>query len=95
MRVPPSRPTNHVRLITFLEGDADVTMGTVRWFDPAKGYGFIKPDGGGKDVFVHVSAFEKAGYTRLVEGAKISYELLTTRSGKTAAAAAFACQCGC
>jgi CspA family cold shock protein len=81
-------------LITFLRGDAAVAMGTVKWFDPAKGYGFIKPDGGGKDVFVHISAFEKAGYTRLAEGAKISYELLTTRWGKTAAAAAFAFHCG-
>jgi len=81
-------------LITFLRGDADVAVGTVKWFDPAKGYGFIKPDGGGKDVFVHISAFEKAGCARLAEGAKISYELLTTRSGKTAAAAAFACHCG-
>jgi cold shock protein len=81
-------------LITFLRGDADVAMGTVKWFDPTKGYGFIKPDGGGKDVFVHISAFEKAGCTRLAEGAKISYELLTTRSGKIASAAAFACHCG-
>ena len=71
-----------------------MAMGTVKWFDPAKGYGFIKPDGGGRDVFVHISAFEKAGYTRLTEGARISYELLYTRSGKTAGAAAFACHCG-
>jgi CspA family cold shock protein len=80
-------------LIAFTRGDVDVAMGTVKWFDPAKGYGFIKPDGGGRDVFVHISAFEKAGYIRLAEGTKISYELLTTRSGKTAAAAGFACHC--
>jgi cold shock protein len=67
-----------------------VAMGTVKWFSPIKGYGFIKPDRGGKDVFVHISAVEKGAHTSLAEGAKISYELLTTRSGKTAAAALFA-----
>lgn len=60
-------------------------MGTVKWFNATKGYGFIKPDQGGSDVFVHISAVEKAGYTGLAEGAKISYELMTTRTGKTAA----------
>ena len=55
-----------------------------------KGLGFIKPDCGGRDVFVHISAVEKAGHTSLSEGAKISYELFATRSGKTVAAAAFA-----
>ena len=60
-------------------------MGTVKWFNATKGYGFIKPDGGGPDVFVHISAVEKAGYTGLADGAKISYELVTTRAGKTAA----------
>jgi cold shock protein len=52
-----------------------VAMGVVKWFNPAKGYGFIKPDGGGHDVFVHISAVEKAGYTSLADGARISYEL--------------------
>jgi CspA family cold shock protein len=60
-------------------------MGTVKWFNATKGYGFIKPDGGGQDVFVHISAVEKAGYSGLAEGAKISYELVTGRSGKTSA----------
>jgi cold shock protein len=60
-------------------------MGTVKWFNATKGYGFIKPDRGGPDVFVHISAVEKAGYVGLAEGAKISYELVTTRAGKTAA----------
>ena len=67
-----------------------MAMGRVKWFNPVKGYGFIKPDGGGRDVFVHISAVEKAGHTSLSEGAKVSYELLATRSGKTVAAAAFA-----
>ena len=60
-------------------------MGTVKWFNATKGYGFIKPDSGGQDVFVHISAVEKAGYSGLADGAKISYELVTGRSGKTSA----------
>jgi cold shock protein len=60
-------------------------MGTVKWFNATKGYGFIKPDNGSQDVFVHVSAVEKAGYSGLAEGAKISYELVTGRAGKTSA----------
>lgn len=62
-----------------------MAMGTVKWFNSTKGYGFIKPDGGGADVFVHISAVEKAGYSGLAEGAKISYELVTGRSGKVSA----------
>lgn len=71
--------------VLFLSGANDVALGTVKWFNPTKGYGFIAPDDGGKDVFVHISAVEKAGYTSLVEGAKVSYELVTNRSGKQAA----------
>jgi cold shock protein len=67
------------------EGDFEVAMGTVKWFNATKGYGFIKPDGGGPDVFVHISAVERADYTGLADGAEISYELVTTRTGKTAA----------
>jgi CspA family cold shock protein len=51
-----------------------VATGTVKWFNPAKGFGFIQPDTGGKDVFVHISAVEKAGLSTLNEGAKVSYE---------------------
>jgi cold shock protein len=87
---PPVRPTNRVRVATLFLKERAVALGTVKWFDAVKGYGFIKPDGGGQDVFVHISAAEKAGYTTLSEGLKIRYELLTTRAGKTAAAAAFA-----
>ncbi len=60
-------------------------MGTVKWFNSTKGYGFIAPEGGGPDVFVHISAVEKAGYTNLAEGARISYELASGRSGKMSA----------
>jgi CspA family cold shock protein len=52
-----------------------VAIGTVKWFNPTKGYGFIQPDDGGKDVFVHISAVEKAGLSTLGEGARVSYEL--------------------
>jgi CspA family cold shock protein len=51
-----------------------VATGTVKWLNPAKGFGFIQPDSGGKDVFVHISAVEKAGLNTLNEGAKVSYE---------------------
>jgi len=85
MELPRVRLTNHVRLISLFRGDTEMAMGTVKWFNPIKGYGFIKPDGAGQDVFVHISAVERAGYTALAERAKISYELATTRFGKTAA----------
>lgn len=62
----------------------DKASGTVKWFDPAKGYGFIKPADGGKDVFVHVTAVREAGLQTLVEGQEIDYELKTER-GKTSA----------
>ena len=61
--------------------------GTVKWFNETKGYGFIQPDNGGKDVFVHVSAVERSSMRGLAEGQKISYELETDRkSGKESAA---------
>ena len=60
--------------------------GTVKFFNASKGYGFIQPDNGGKDVFVHVTAVERSGLRGLAEGQKISYELQTDqRSGKTSA----------
>jgi CspA family cold shock protein len=60
--------------------------GTVKWYNDQKGYGFIQPDAGGKDVFVHATALERAGLRGLREGQKISYELQTDqRNGKTSA----------
>ena len=56
-----------------------MATGTVKWFNSTKGYGFIQPDGGGKDVFVHISAVEKAGFSSLAEGAKVSYEIVSDR----------------
>jgi len=61
-----------------------VAKGTVKWFNSTKGYGFIQPDTGGKDVFVHISAVEKAGLRGLNEGQKIEYEIVSNR-GKEAA----------
>lgn len=63
-----------------------MTTGTVKWFNAQKGFGFIAPDDGGNDVFVHISAVERAGIANLQEGQKVSFELLADRkSGKTAA----------
>lgn len=61
-----------------------MAIGTVKWFDPAKGYGFIQPEDGSKDVFVHVSAVESAGMGSLAEGQRVSYDV-TTERGKQAA----------
>jgi CspA family cold shock protein len=64
-----------------------MATGPVKWFDETKGYGFIQPDNGGKDVFVHISAVERAGLRGLTDGQKISYEVeQDRRSGKESAA---------
>ena len=63
-----------------------MTTGTVKWFNSQKGFGFIQPDGGGNDAFVHISAVERAGMGDLREGQKIEYELVADRkSGKMSA----------
>ncbi|MGA2816360.1 MAG: cold-shock protein [Xanthobacteraceae bacterium] len=63
-----------------------MSNGTVKWFNVQKGYGFIQPDGGGKDVFVHISAVERAGLGELREGQKVAFEVVVDRkTGKSAA----------
>jgi cold shock protein len=63
-----------------------MTQGTVKWFNDQKGFGFIQPDDGTKDVFVHISAVERAGMRSLNEGQKVSYEIVADRrSGKSSA----------
>ena len=63
-----------------------MATGTVKWFNATKGYGFIQPSDGGKDVFVHISAVERAGMTDLKEGQQVSYEVIADkRSGKSSA----------
>ena len=62
-----------------------MATGTVKWFNKTKGFGFIEPDDGGKDVFVHISAVERAGMGELQEGQKITYELVPGRDGRSAA----------
>ncbi len=62
-----------------------MAIGTVKWFNAQKGFGFIEPDDGGKDVFLHISAVERAGMNNPAEGQKIEYELEQDRSGRSSA----------
>ena len=62
-----------------------MATGTVKWFNPTKGFGFIEPEEGDKDVFVHISAVERAGLSSLSEGQKVSYELQPGQNGKSSA----------
>jgi CspA family cold shock protein len=68
------------------QGAKETTMptGTVKWFNPTKGYGFIQPQGGGKDVFVHISAVERAGLSTLNEGQTVTYEIVANRGKESA-----------
>jgi CspA family cold shock protein len=64
--------------------EAMMATGTVKWFNPTKGYGFIQPQDGGRDVFVHISAVERAGLTSLNEGQTVEYEVVTNRGKQSA-----------
>jgi cold shock protein len=82
--LPPSEITGTVR------NDAiwsawNMSVGTVKWFNATKGYGFIQPEDGSKDVFVHISAVQRAGLQGLREGQKVKYELMMGRNGKSSA----------
>ena len=62
-----------------------MATGNVKWFNPAKGFGFIAPEDTGKDVFIHISALERAGISGLAEGQRIEYEVAAGRDGRTSA----------
>ena len=71
--------------MTFVQAkEAMMATGTVKWFNPTKGYGFIQPQAGGKDVFVHISAVERAGLSTLNEGQQIEYEVVANRGKESA-----------
>ena len=60
-------------------------VGAVKWFNPTKGFGFIQPDGGGKDVFVHISAVQRAGMEPLDEGQRVEFQIVPGRDGRSSA----------
>ena len=86
MSVIPTVPSREVRYVisTPVRGKT-MTTGTVKFFNPGKGFGFIEPEDGSKDAFVHISAVERAGLSSLNEGQKVSYELQPGRDGKSSA----------
>ena len=78
-------PCEDAVAIYAVKGKDHMATGTVKWFNATKGFGFIEPDGGGSDAFVHISAVERAGLSSLAEGQKIQYNLEPGRDGKSAA----------
>ncbi len=75
----------HIAGGNLLRETREMPNGTVKWFNTTKGFGFIQPDDGGKDVFVHISAVEAAGMTSLADDQKVSYEMVEGRDGRESA----------
>jgi CspA family cold shock protein len=76
--------SDHRSIAAIFARESAMASGTVKWFNGQKGYGFIQPDGGGRDVFVHISAVEKAGMDGLPDGAKITYDMISDRGKESA-----------
>ena len=74
-----------LKICVLYKGLQTMTTGTVKWFNPTKGFGFIEPSNGGEDAFVHISAVEQAGLSTLQEGQKVEFELVAGRNGKSSA----------
>tara|TARA_B110000091_G_scaffold162613_1_gene173460 strand:+ start:483 stop:761 length:279 start_codon:yes stop_codon:yes gene_type:complete len=72
-------------ICVFYKGLKTMTTGTVKWFNPTKGFGFIEPSNGGEDAFVHISTVEQTGLSTLQEGQKIEFELVAGRNGESSA----------
>jgi CspA family cold shock protein len=84
--VKPAAPAHGVRSgYKRLLEELTMANGTVKWFNPTKGFGFIEPEDGSKDAFVHISAVERAGLRTLTEGQKVAYEVEAGRDGKSSA----------
>jgi CspA family cold shock protein len=82
----PNKPAARTRGLTIHGRNSYMTQGTVKWFNSQKGFGFIQPDDGGNDVFVHISAVEQAGMHGLNEGQKVAFEIVANRkTGKSSA----------
>ena len=79
------RPVPRRRVAELRQWSKRMSLGTVKWFNAQKGYGFIQPDDGSKDVFVHISAVERAGKTTLPEGQKVAFEIEEGQRGKSSA----------
>jgi CspA family cold shock protein len=82
----PTTAARHAKGVTRFPDftEANMATGTIKWFNAQKGYGFIQPDAGGKDVFVHISAVERAGLPGLNEGQKVQYEIVRDRGKESA-----------
>jgi cold shock protein len=83
--VADGRHQSQIIRLSILVTEVSVPTGTVKWFNNAKGFGFIQPDDGSKDVFVHISAVQRAGLGTLAEGQKVQFELARGKDGKTSA----------